>query len=1125
MRVDAPAAKHRTTALAAIVTLYSLALLGIAPPPAGAIAASFGARQAHAPGSPGWPGSLSCDRSWLGGASVGMPNDWWNPANWSPQGVPTATDNVCVTSGDSPIQLWDKHNAVQTATVASLTLGDPSGAGAPMTVLMTADCPHQLTLSLGNGGTVAANAELALRGQRDCTGSAVTVAVSGGTLVSAGTISATLPSAGDPNPHDFLQGSITNAGGVIKAVNPMVYSGSALDNAGRLVGSTFLVDGGTFTNDAGGTVSATELDVVDGTFNQGDGSGAGTQIYVEGGSLNYTGQGAGTVHARGSVVMSGTIGSAQSLVIESLSDCDELGDATVTAGGFTNFGTITLTNAATSCNPGSTTLVVLTTKLINRGVFTADPGTEGGDRTLQGSVLNSGTVSVLAGTQLTISGSLANYHSSQNLLDGGGFSLSGTLAVPGIDVHGLSANVSVSGNGVLLDSTTTSNGLRNLASVDSVASLSLLGGANLTTTGPLDVEHDLTLGPTDTLTLGGGYTQGSAGALTAEVSPSGMGQVNATAGATVLAGKLVISAVGGFVPAPGSTFSPVAYGSETGEFSSILGAPIGDGDAYVIEYEPSAAVLVVRTPTLVLQPTSGPAGSQFTATGDGFSPGEPVGLSLKDVQLQGATADASGHFAVTETVPDLTQAQYTVTARGFVSYVTATRLFTIKRGILNGQFREIGMQLLDTDPAAEHPTTANTDEAMDFNDTSHLLATYQEGQYADGGAIGTGYATSFDDGGTWSSGNLPGVSTAVGGTYPRAANPRGTFGPNGQAYVVSQVLDPAACLSGLAVNVSVDGGLTWADPTFPVQDTGCGTQDDMTGIAVDTFPASPFFGRIYVVWDRIEPTGQPVMVASSPDGGATWSPPVQVTPAGVSGTAPTPLVQPNGDLTVYYPQPAAQVETVQTSPDGGATFGAPVTVSSFDAADPPGFLAGNGQGMGDAAVDPVTGDLYVVWPDRRYDNWGLNAIVMSKSTDGGATWVGPLLLSGAPVNPIDRFTPGIGAYGGYVAVTWYHLFHDSYGNLSLNRGFTYSGTNGATWSKALLIGCHRRPLEFDLTEAAQIGGLYFFGNYQSVVTTPAESHPVWTVSSAASTDYNQVAWTATMRFVQSRDGPRVDSIC
>ncbi len=1023
MRVDAPAAKHRTTALAAIVTLYSLALLGIAPPPAGAIAASFGARQAHAPGSPGWPGSLSCDRSWLGGASVGMPNDWWNPANWSPQGVPTATDNVCVTSGDSPIQLWDKHNAVQTATVASLTLGDPSGAGAPMTVLMTADCPHQLTLSLGNGGTVAANAELALRGQRDCTGSAVTVAVSGGTLVSAGTISATLPSAGDPNPHDFLQGSITNAGGVIKAVNPMVYSGSALDNAGRLVGSTFLVDGGTFTNDAGGTVSATELDVVDGTFNQGDGSGAGTQIYVEGGSLNYTGQGAGTVHARGSVVMSGTIGSAQSLVIESLSDCDELGDATVTAGGFTNL------------------------------------------------------------------------------------------------------NVSVSGNGVLLDSTTTSNGLRNLASVDSVASLSLLGGANLTTTGPLDVEHDLTLGPTDTLTLGGGYTQGSAGALTAEVSPSGMGQVNATAGATVLAGKLVISAVGGFVPAPGSTFSPVAYGSETGEFSSILGAPIGDGDAYVIEYEPSAAVLVVRTPTLVLQPTSGPAGSQFTATGDGFSPGEPVGLSLKDVQLQGATADASGHFAVTETVPDLTQAQYTVTARGFVSYVTATRLFTIKRGILNGQFREIGMQLLDTDPAAEHPTTANTDEAMDFNDTSHLLATYQEGQYADGGAIGTGYATSFDDGGTWSSGNLPGVSTAVGGTYPRAANPRGTFGPNGQAYVVSQVLDPAACLSGLAVNVSVDGGLTWADPTFPVQDTGCGTQDDMTGIAVDTFPASPFFGRIYVVWDRIEPTGQPVMVASSPDGGATWSPPVQVTPAGVSGTAPTPLVQPNGDLTVYYPQPAAQVETVQTSPDGGATFGAPVTVSSFDAADPPGFLAGNGQGMGDAAVDPVTGDLYVVWPDRRYDNWGLNAIVMSKSTDGGATWVGPLLLSGAPVNPIDRFTPGIGAYGGYVAVTWYHLFHDSYGNLSLNRGFTYSGTNGATWSKALLIGCHRRPLEFDLTEAAQIGGLYFFGNYQSVVTTPAESHPVWTVSSAASTDYNQVAWTATMRFVQSRDGPRVDSIC
>ena len=45
---------------------------------------------------------------------------------------------------------------------------------------------------------------------------------------------------------------------------------------------------------------------------------------------------------RGSVTMTGAVGTGQSLVVESQSDCDALADATVTARGFTNFGSIVL---------------------------------------------------------------------------------------------------------------------------------------------------------------------------------------------------------------------------------------------------------------------------------------------------------------------------------------------------------------------------------------------------------------------------------------------------------------------------------------------------------------------------------------------------------------------------------------------------------------------------------------------------------------------------------------------------------------------------------------------------------------------------------------------------------------
>jgi len=434
-------------------------------------------------------------------------------------------------------------------------------------------------------------------------------------------------------------------------------------------------------------------------------------------------------------------------------------------------------------------------------------------------------------------------------------------------------------------------------------------------------------------------------------------------------------------------------------------------------------------------------------------------------------------------------------------------------GVHNNFILLVGQQRL-SDPDAESQTTTNADIAMDLANTAHLVGTYQEGQFDDGGALDADFTTSLDDGKTWTNGNLGGLTTATGGLYARAGNPRVVFGLNGAVYIVSQVIDPATCGSGLGLNRSFDSGQTWGTAHFIDQQTSCGVLDDMPGIAVDTFPASPFFGRIYVAWDEIAGSGQPLELISSDNGGVTWSAPVQVTPDGVKAIAPTPMVQPNGNLTIYYSQPSARLETVQTSSNGGASFAAPVVVHDFVSTEMPGMFTGNALGIGDAAVDPTTGNLFVLWADTRYDKWHLNGIMMETSTDGGQTWRGPSLLSGATDNPIDRATPGVGAYGGFVAATWFHRYDDPTGGIHLNRGFTFSADAGATWSKVRMIGCHKRNLSIDVPDAATVGGQAFLGVYQSVLTTPAEGHPLWTVSLPPKTDpHLQGTWTATMEYV------------
>jgi len=62
-------------------------------------------------------------------------------------------------------------------------------------------------------------------------------------------------------------------------------------------------------------------------------------------------------------------------------------------------------------------------------------------------------------------------------------------------------------------------------------------------------------------------------------------------------------------------------------------------------------------------------------------------------------------------------------------------------------------------------------EPDSFSNGSTIMATYQVGRIFDGGACAIGFSTSTDNGGTWTSGLLPGLTKYTGGgSFDRATD-------------------------------------------------------------------------------------------------------------------------------------------------------------------------------------------------------------------------------------------------------------------------------------------------------------------------------------------------------------------
>src|SRR5256884_6533711 len=129
---------------------------------------------------------------------------------------------------------------------------------------------------------------------------------------------------------------------------------------------------------------------------------------------------------------------------------------------------------------------------------------------------------------------------------------------------------------------------------------------------------------------------------------------------------------------------------------------------------------------------------------------------------------------------------------------------------------------LSTDPftqatcAASATTNHQTEVEPDtYSNGSTIVATFQVGRISDGGSCATGFATSTNNGASWTSGLLPGITKYVGGgPNDRATDPSVAYDARHNVWLISSLtlLEAGGVHGNSVVTSRSTDGVTWSNP-------------------------------------------------------------------------------------------------------------------------------------------------------------------------------------------------------------------------------------------------------------------------------------------------------------------------
>lgn len=546
---------------------------------------------------------------------LGGDNNWSNPANWSPNGVPGAGDNVSI----APTKFASTPNVIVPpgTTVQSLTLGTASSlmSGGSLTITGSFDWPANGTvmtpITVPAGGTVniSGNGQkiinsgggnntlnFSFAGTTTVSGTGLALSGSGVTLTNSGTFTlqpgATMTAQSCcVNPAQFVnQGSV-----VLPSSATAIIKGIAFNNSGTVsLASSSILDLqiAPSTWSAGASISGAGMLLVDnlasvklnGTVNLGNGTTFQLGSAASRGSLSGTGTftGSGSTFSWLDGTLNGTFSVAKS-VHTTISGNDQ---KTLQAPGGSSTTTLTLEG---------------TTTLSGTGL-----GLSGGGAILN----NTGTFSPQAGSTITAGSCCVNPAQfnnkgtfTNNVGAGNTFSITSVAFNNSGTVNLKSGTLQFGNPGYMQTAGKTNMAGGSLASTTS-AIVNLQGGSlsgKGTITASMQngalIDPGSTVPGEATLKITGNYTQTPAGTLRTDIKGSGTPGTNydqlSVSGTATLNGTLNIVTASGFTPALTDQFIVVKATTLTGTFTT-LSYQLPNNLQYYAQYTTTTATLMVK---------------------------------------------------------------------------------------------------------------------------------------------------------------------------------------------------------------------------------------------------------------------------------------------------------------------------------------------------------------------------------------------------------------------------------------------------------------------------------------------------------------------------------------------------
>jgi hypothetical protein len=362
-----------------------------------------------------------------------------------------------------------------------------------------------------------------------------------------------------------------------------------------------------------------------------------------------------------------------------------------------------------------------------------------------------------------------------------------------------------------------------------------------------------------------------------------------------------------------------------------------------------------------------------------------------------------------------------------------------------------------TNSTSQHQTMVEPDT---YSFGSTIVSAIQTGRFTDGGSSNIGWATSTNNGGSWTNGFLPGttVFATPAGPYNRVSDPAVAYDAAHNTWLITSlaISTSGGSVLGAAVivNQSTNGGTSWSNPV--VVHAASGSENlDKEWIVCDDTSTSSFYGHCYVEWDD-NGSGNRIHMSTSTDGGNTWGS-QQNTANNATGIGGQPLVQPNGTVIVPIDNANETAVLAFNSTNGGSSWSSTVTVTTIQSHTEGGSLRSGP--LPSAEIDGA-GKVFVVWEDCRFETrCRANDMVMSTSTNG-TSWSAVTRIPADPVGSgVDHFIPGLavntstsGSTGHLVLAFYYYPVSScSSSTCQLDLGYSSSTDGGSHWTSTTNI--------------------------------------------------------------------------